>query len=56
MEKEDIKPKIFKCENPKCEYEGIRWNNNKICKRCGKTGRLMKLIENETTNEKNRRN
>jgi len=31
-------PCIMKCE---CGYEGIRWNENMVCRKCGK---LMKII------------
>ena len=33
--------KLFKCI---CGYEGLRTNNNTHCKRCGKDGKLIKLL------------
>lgn len=30
--------KLFKCD---CGYEGFRSNYNKICRRCGKEGKLV---------------
>lgn len=37
---------IVKCE---CGYEGIRWNDNLLCKKCGG---LMKIIAREKDENK----
>jgi hypothetical protein len=34
--------KEFRC---KCGYVGIRTNDNLICKRCGKEGKLIELLK-----------
>lgn len=36
--------KWFECE---CGYYSVRSNNNQHCKKCGKEGRLIKLIKKE---------
>jgi len=44
-QKQESEWKMFRCE---CGYEGLRANNNKICK-CGKEGKLFRMVEDGQT-------
>lgn len=46
--------KMFICDN--CGYQGLRNNDNKICRQCGKEGRLVKVIIKNSEDKNGQKN